>query len=258
MENNIIEFNQNYKRKSARLSKKTEDIIKKVENTFGLEKYADTIRNYAEYVELKKMGGLDYGSYNLLLVNKSAYKRTEPLIDAIRDILKLEGIINTGYTFISRDDLNNELEDKNKGRNKTKNKKEEVKKEITEDLIIIDAKTLETDLARLKKEIVNYIDKYPNKVFILVDDESDRFFRAQGEANIAFCDYFTWSIEIEQISKEEKIKYIKDFFESKRVKFKNCDTFIENLSKEQFWIITNEVKKVLLQYKTINIIILSY
>ena len=253
MRSNIIEFNQDYKRKSSKLNKKIEEIIKKVENTFGLEKCADTLKNYAEYVKLKKTGGLDYGSYNLMLVNKSEYKRTGPLIDTIRDILKLEGIIKTDYKFINKDELKDELKDKNKEQKKTKNKKEEIK----EELIIIDSKIVEDDLARLKKEILNYINKYSNKVFIFVDNDSDRFFRNQGEANIAFSDYFTWSIEIEKITQEEKAKYIKDFLELKEVKFKDCDTFIENLSKEAFWILTNEIKKVILQYKTNNINILT-
>ena len=88
------------------------EILEKAKKTFGLEECYDELKNYAIYLQMKKIGKVDFGSYNVLIINNSEYKKTEKIVEIIAELLEENEIIKTDYQYLER----NELEDK---KNKT-------------------------------------------------------------------------------------------------------------------------------------------
>lgn len=246
MLDDVIKFDANYKSKiqGVKLSKKTMQILNKTKTIFGLEKCYEDLKNYAAFVKMKKQGVLDFGSYNMLIVNKSEYKNTDELVEMIRDILKAEGIIKNSLKYINKD----ELEQK-------KDKKGKIV-QIKEDLIVIDSKTIDNDISSKKKEIVKFMKKNNEKIFLLIDNVEYKY-RVDGWTNAKLWDCFTWTIDLEELSKEEKADYIKKFLKKSKIKVEENNVFINKLSEEPFWIVLKEIKDIVLDCKLRKIDVLS-
>lgn len=245
MAGKVVKFDSNYKNGERKILKKeTEEILKTLEKEYGFNKCKETARNYATYIELKKKEKINWGTYNLFIKNNSNYVSSKKLVDAIEKILKAEKIINTCGKYVDRDDIKIE---------KPKDKKDRrEKKEIQEELIIIDTNVIDSDLTYNKKEIMEYMVKYPEKIYILVDNETFRFKR-DGEINAYFGDYITWYMEIEEISKENNQDYIKKVLEENNFKIDQQNTFVEKLSEQPFWKIRDELTNIILECKAKNI-----
>lgn len=246
MLDNIIKFDANYKTKiqGIKLSKKTIQTLNKTKTIFGLEKCYEDLKNYASFVKMKKQGILDFGSYNMLIVNKSEYKNTDELVEIIKDILKAEGIIKTSLKYINKD----ELEEKKDKKGKTKI--------IKEELIVIDSKVINSDIGYKRKEIVEFMKKNNEKIFLLIDNNTDRY-RINGWVNAKFWDCFTWTITLEEVTKEEKTEYIKKFLMKSKIKVEERNAFIDKLSEEPFWNVLKEIKDIVLDCKLRKIDILN-
>lgn len=248
MSEKIIKFNSNYKNGERKILKKeTEEILKTLENEYGFNKCKETARNYATYIELKKKEKINWGTYNLFIKNSSDYVSSKKLVDAVEKILIAEKLIKFGSKYVERDDIKIEKPDDKKVR---KDKKE--KKEIKEDLIIIDTNVIDADLTHYKKEIMDFMIRFPEKIYILVDNENYRFKR-DGEINAYFSDYITWYMEIEEISKENNQDYIKKILEENNLDLEPENTFVEALSEEAFWKVRDELTNIILECKAKNI-----
>ena len=210
MLDNVIKFDANYKSKiqGVKLSKKTMQILNKTKTIFGLEKCYEDLKNYAAFVKMKKQGVLDFGSYNMLIVNKSEYKSTDELVEIIKDILKAEGIVKTSLKYINKDELDQK-----------KDKKGKIVK-IKEEVIVIDSKVIDSDIGNNKKEIVKFMKKNNEKIFLLIDNIANPY-RLNGWVNAKFWDCCTWTINLQQISKEEKNDYIQKFLMKSKIKSKS-------------------------------------
>ena len=245
MSGKVVKFDSNYKNREKKILKKeTEEILKTLENEYGFNKCKETARNYATYIELKKKEKINWGTYNLFIKNNSDYVSSKKLVDAVEKILKAEKIIKTCGKYVDRDDIKIE---------KTGNRRDKKeKKEIKEDLIIIDSDVIDSDLIHYKKEIMDFMIKFPEKIYILVDNDNYRFKR-DGEINAYFSDYITWYMEIEEISKENNEDYIKKILEENAVDLEPENTFVEALSEESFWRVRDELTNIILECKAKNI-----
>ena len=94
------------------------------------------------------------------------------------------------------------------------------------------------------------------KIFLLIDNNVDRF-RINGWVNAKFWDCCAWTINLEQVNKEEKIDYIKKFLKKSRIKVEENNVFIDKLSEEPFWIVLKEIKDIVLDCKLRKIDALS-
>lgn len=87
---------------------------------------------------------------------------------------------------------------------------------------------------------------------ILVDNDNYRY-RREGEINAYFCDYITWFMEIEKISKENKKDYIQNTLKENNIELDKNNCFDDLLSNEPFWKIRDELTNIILECKIKNI-----
>ena len=78
----------------------TEEIIKEIDNIYGLDKCKETIINYNTYINLNEQ--LNLGNYNILIRNKSQYNSYEKLVEILYKLLKANNIINS-YKYLDND-----------------------------------------------------------------------------------------------------------------------------------------------------------
>ena len=82
----------------------------------------------------------------------------------------------------------------------------------------------------------------PTKSFIILED-----FWTEGEANAVFSEYVAWSMKIDNISSEEKSRYINSFMDKNKL---ICDEeIIEEMAEEPFWKIKNNLINILVNCK---------
>lgn len=224
--------------KEIMLSKKTMEILEKAKKNFGLEECYEELKNYAIYLKMKKIGKVDFGSYNVLIINNSEYKKTDKIVEIIAELLEENEIIKTDYQYLER----NEIEDK-------KNKKSE---KGIKDLIVLDSKVLERDLESEENEIIKYMEKNKNKVFILIDNDIGRF-KIWGRVNAKYFGKTAWEINLNQFSEKEKEKYIMDELVKNKIKIDEKSNFLEVIKKEPLWQINKVIKECILYCKLNNI-----
>ena len=129
----------------------TEKILKETENIYGLKNGKEVLRNYVSYIEMRKNGKIDFGTYNILIQSDCEYNSAEEVVKIISMLLKNKGVINTGYNWLSRDTLrkNNNGEYKNL-------------KKVEEELLIIDIKKMDVPYFIIQEEIVEILEQFKN------------------------------------------------------------------------------------------------
>ena len=137
----------------------TEEIIKEIDNIYGLDKCKETIINYNTYINLNEQ--LNLGNYNILIRNKSQYNSYEKLVEILYKLLKVNNIINN-YKYLDNDYFQS---------NKDIDKKEKIEAE----LLIVDIEKINKPSRYIKEDVKDLIIKYPNKIFIVIEQiESER------------------------------------------------------------------------------------
>lgn len=215
-----------------------EKILNELKNIYGTEKCIDVLKNYISFVNLKKDKKINFGNYNILIRNQSEYGSVYQVIEIIWKILKTEKIINTQYRYLERNEIK-------KNRIASDSRKTE---EIEEELLIIDSQKIDSPVRYLTNDIKEMIETYPNKIFMIIDKDE-----VQGLLNANMGDAITWTIEIEKISKENKIDYINNFLTNNEIKYSKNETFIDCLSEEPFWKVKNELINIVFECKAKDI-----
>ncbi len=201
----------------------TELILNEAKEIYGLEESMETLKNYCSYVQMKKENKIDIGSYNILIRNKSEYDSSEKLVQIIYKLLKKFNIVDT-YKYLTREEV----------RRTYQNEKKEV---IKEDLLILDTKKMDFHINFMIQDIKWLIEKYENKVFIIVDEDE-----REGFINARIGERLAWTMEIASISTENKINYIEKKLTENSIRINESLDYINRLSQKPFW----EVKKELL------------
>ena len=205
------------------LDEANEKILSKLDNTIGLGELKEKIREIIRYhkVMQKHKCNIDYQNYNIVLRKTSSYCTYNVLVSVISEIFyKNKIILNPQILKIS----GKEIRDKGISKKKYKTFKEGI--------IFIDATEGFRDVADIKDKINEMVEAMPTKVFIVMENE----FR-EGEANALLIDSFSWFMKIDEISKEEKEKHIKDFLE--RNKLTCSEEKIEELADNAYYEIKN-------------------
>lgn len=210
----------------------TDLVIKELDNIYGLDECKDIIKNYNSYIKLKEK--FNFGNYNILIKNKSQYNSSEKLIEVIYKLLKINNIINTNYRYLESIDFQ-------------KNKIDENKKEIEEELLIVDLDKIEKSSRYIKEELKKLISKYPNKVFIIVEHIDD-----WRDSNIEI-DGVTWNMEINPVSKENKIDHINKTLNEQKIKIDSSNTFVETLAEEPYCKVKDELLNIIVKCKAMGI-----
>lgn len=181
------------------LDEANEKILSQLDNTIGLGELKKKIREIIRYHEVmqKYKCNIDCENYNIVLRKASSYSIHNVLLSVISEIFYKNKItLNPQILKISGKDI------KDRGFNEKKYKT------FKEGIIFIDVTEGIRDVADIKDRINEMVEAMPSKVFIIMENDF-----MEGEANALLIDYFSWYMKIDEISEEEKERYIKDFLE---------------------------------------------
>ena len=223
------------------------EIEKELDNIYGIEDSKWEILNYIKYLEISKQN--NFANYNVIIHNNSSYPEETKikLINFLCKMLNKNNIIKTDYEFVStkqlkKFDFNEDKEEKKDGEDK------EEKTNFKNDLIIIDSDKIGRNLDNYRDEIINMIEEYPNKAYIIIDKSF-----CVGEVNASLGKYFDWFFEIEKISEENKKDYILNLLDENNISINGKCDYVDNLIEEPFFIVKSKMNHIILQCKINNI-----
>ena len=220
------------------LDVENEKILNKLDDTIGLSKNKEILRDIIKYHEVMKKYNcnIEFENYNIVIRNSSSYTRYEELISVIAEVYYKNGIIpNQDVLYFNSDEF----------RQNTRKKEKSNYKDIKEGVIVLDLELLRRTPKEIKEEIEIMIEKMPTKTFIILEDE----FR-EGEVNAILTEYFSWSMKIGSISTEEKELYIKKFMDSNGLTYDN--EIVNELSDNPYYKIKNKLLNILVNSKIKN------
>ena len=103
-----------------------EEILKELEDICGLKNCIDILRNYITFILLKKNKKIEFGTFNFYVRNPIEPEISEKLVDIIWRILKNNEIIDSNYKYLSREEIEEEVEGrKRRSSNKDSKKRED-------------------------------------------------------------------------------------------------------------------------------------
>lgn len=220
--------------KTELLDKENEKIISKLDNTPGISKNKDVLRNIIKFSEVmkKEKEKNTFNNYNIIIRNKSSYNLYEDLISIIAEIYyKNEIIPNKSILYLERKAFKfGKLENEN----------------IEESIIVIDPDIANGMMSDMKKIVEKIVKTLPNKVFIVIE----RFF-CEGEINAQLNEHFLWSMKIDEISENEKQQYVKNFLKQNDLLCSNKE-IIEELANNPYYVIKNNIVNILVESKLKN------
>lgn len=223
-----------------------EEILEELNNICGAEKCKEVLESYAMYLTLKKEKKMDFGTYNMMIKNPIESETSKQIIEVIWKLLKANNVISTKYRYLNEDEVREDRKKESKKENKKieKNTKNKKVKEIKEDMLIIDSKELGGRLYGTEKNILNLMNIYKDKVFILVDAE-----RFCGWDIEDFNNLITWKLNVKEFSKEDKEKYIKNFLNKNKIKIDNKCSLLNTLSNKKYEELKDEILNIVIKTK---------
>ena len=229
-------------------SKTNQEILSELDNICGAEECKKVLESYAMYLTLKKNKKMDFGTCNIMIKNPIESETSEQIIDVISKLLKADNIVSTKYRYLSEDEVREDRKKENKnGNRKSKNNvknQSQKNKEIKEDILIIDSKKLGGRLYGTETKIVEMMKLYKEKVFILVDAE-----RFGGWDIEDFDNCIIWKLNVEEFSKKDKEKYIKNFLEKNSIKIDKKCVLLNTLSNKKYEELKEEILNIVVRSK---------
>lgn len=215
------------------LDEANEEILKKLDETIGLAENKQTLRDIVRYHKAIKECNcnVEFENYNIVIRNKSYYHLYEELISIISEIYYKNGIVqNQKVLYMDREELR---------ARKTKNENE---KSFEEGIIVINLESSRMDATEIRKTIEKMTEDMQGKAFIILENSY-----SEGETNAILNDYFLWSMKIEQISDEEKKRYIKKFMDTNKLEV--SQKIIDELADNPYYKIKNNLTNILVNCK---------
>ena len=229
-------------------SKTNQEILSELDNICGAEECKKVLESYAMYLTLKKNKKMDFGTCNIMIKNPIESETSEQIIDVISKLLKANNIVSTKYRYLSEDEVREDRKKENKsGNRKSKNNvknQSQKNKEIKEDILIIDSKKLGGRLYGTETKIVEMMKLYKDKIFILVDAE-----RFGGWDIEDFDNFIIWKLNVEEFSKKDKEKYIKNFLEKNSIKIDKKCVLLNTLSNKKYEELKEEILNIVVRSK---------
>lgn len=222
------------------------DVIKELENIYGIENCKGEILDYVKYLEISKKS--NFANYNVIIHNNSSYpgETKNRLIEFLSKRLEKEGIVKNGYEFITEEQIklfeNKEEKEVKRGR---KGKKEETK--IEKELVIIDSEKVNRCLENYSEEIKRMMKKFKNKVYIIIDGS----YRA-GDINALLNKYYDWFFQIDKISENDKKDYVKNILKENEISINKDCNYIDKFVENPFFIVKSKMNHVILKCKLTN------
>jgi SpoVK/Ycf46/Vps4 family AAA+-type ATPase len=119
---------------------------------------------------------------------------------------------------------------------------------LESDLIIIDSDKICRNLENYREEIIEMMEKFRDKIFIIIDKGY-----CIGEVNAIFSNYFDWFFEIDKISENNKRDYVEELLNKNNIVVSDKCYYIDDLIKEPFYIVKSKMNHIILQCKVHNV-----
>ena len=166
------------KEESIEEKQTTKQILSSLNNCLGIPKRTkEVIKMYADYIKLYKKNQIKIGNLNMILYCNNNYSE---IVNIINRLLYKEGITKfSNYELLTEVNYNRN----NIGAN---------------DLCVINCENLK------EYKVTKLLQDYPNAVFILIYNSDSKEFIDNIKSK------FTWEIQVDEPTEQEKIKYIKN------------------------------------------------
>ncbi len=223
--------------------KKLYDIEKEyteeLKEIYGIENSINQIIDYIRNVAIAKKE--NFIKYNIVITNNSNYpnQTKDKLIKFIYQILVKYKIIKKGIEYIGEKTIENYI-DINKGTKKNKTEK----LNIENDLVVINNDDGFRHIEDYVKEIEELIKMYPNKVFVLIEQDN-RYDKENFKTLL--CSQIDWFFEVDRISETDKKEYITKYLEKEKIVIN--ENSLKELSEEPFYMVKNVTNRIILNSK---------
>ena len=221
-------------KKEVLLDAANEEILKEAEEIMGVPDLKENLRRIIMYSKMKDKKILEDGNFNILIRNNSREKPYEKIIELVAKLYCNNRIISDEtYEIITDKDINRE--------NKRKERKEQLQ---NASVLVFGEDSLNLGFwGEDSKEKVNSIMKeYSDKVFIIIDNSY-----REGLVDAAYIDKFMWRISIEEMTEEDKKKYIDNTL--KKYELTASETLINKMKKFKFWKIQRTLNEAIIDCK---------
>jgi len=208
-------------------------IIKEIEKIYGIEKCIDEIKNYAEYLQLRKQEHINIGNYNVLVKCQNEYIQIEKLVQLIIELLRINNIADSSYLYIEERQLRNtyrpnDIEDK--------------------EIVIVDSDIVNLSSSHLQNLLKQYMQNNRPKIFIIIDKENNYYWRDEFKSKDIF-----WTFELEEISDKEKANYIRQVLKQDNMKLDNKCKLLNSMCNNEYDKIQKDLLNIIIECKSKNI-----
>lgn len=187
----------------------TEEILKSLDKCYGVAFFRNTLKEYVEYLRLKKENKINIGNNNIILFCDNDSKDYEKEVEIISKILIKENMIEDDNITIVNDlyTLKNIELEKNR-------------------LYIID------DENRIDRKLERIIKNNPTCIFVIIVRDSKLMSKRDKDNTLEMLQRnFYWELNIIEPTQEEKIKYIKTVAKQNGLKINLEDWMLERNCK---------------------------
>ncbi|MBQ3408477.1 MAG: AAA family ATPase [Clostridia bacterium] len=221
-------------KKEVLLDAANEEILKEAEEIMGVPDLKENLRRIVMYSKMKHKKILEDGNLNILIRNNSREKPYEKIIKLIAKLYcKNKIICDESYETISEKDIQRE--------NKKKNRKEELKKAS---ILVFGEDSLNLGFwgEDSKEKVESIMKEYQDKIFIMIDNSY-----REGMLDAAYIDKFMWRIAIEEMTEDDKKKYIENTL--KKYDLSASEVLINKMKKLKFWKIQRTINEAIIDCK---------
>ncbi len=209
------------------------EILKGLEDIYGLEKCKDLIKRYIEYLKLRSEGKINMGNYNILIKCKNKYSQLEQLVEIIVRFLKKYNIANSSYLYIDERQLRNIYR---------------ISDIAEKEIVIVDSNIVNLSSYHMQEQLKQCINDNKNKIFILVDREAQNFWKEDFKSKELF-----WTFEFDEASEDDKTKYIKQVLKENEIKIDNNCNLINAMSNNDYEKVQKDLFNIIIECKSKNI-----
>ena len=208
-------------------------ILKELKNIYGLEKCENSIKRYIDYLKLRSEGKINMGNYNVLIKCKNDYSQIEQLVEIIVKLLKKYNIANSSYLYVDERQLRNIYR---------------ISDISDQEIVIVDSDIVNLSSYHIQEQLKQCINDNKNKIFILVDRETQNFWKDDFKSKELF-----WTFEFDEASEDDKTKYIKQVLKENEIKIDNNCNLINAMSNNNCEKVQKDLFNIIIECKSKNI-----
>ena len=206
-------------------------IIDELDSLCGVVSNKEVLKNMVLYSQLKKNGIVDFGNYNIIVRNNSDYNLLNDLLDVTGRVLEKNGIISNSKVYY--------LEKYNKRR---ENAFDNILG-IDEGIIVINTDDFRFDKYDEFSSLEKNIKKINDKIIVFEDNDY-----CEGSIDAKIGKIASWKMNIEKISIEDKLMYLKNMLIENGIKYKSQE--LRKFADKPIWKLKNDTQTLIIDCKS--------